>query len=207
MFDEYIKKHNINISDIIDKKNRKFFISDYETEVLLSYIIISVNPFSNIIKKRMKYVVTLDFPDYVEVKCKYEYFYNLFKNDENKILGVLKKRGYSDEFYEKEKEILMTAFLNFHNWYFTPDIETIKKNRSNKMNKDAEIIIKKSENNSSENKDDKETDSISENTEDKIQDDEENNDESYDRKKLLKISYMTSRLTKANYKKANRTLE
>jgi hypothetical protein len=107
MFFEHCAKYKIKVEDIdTNLQKRSFATKNKDFEVILSYCIMSVNPLAKIDKQKKQYLVNLDDEDVVEVETKANFFYMVFL---------------------KEKEILLTAFLNKHNPYFQPDEYAIQK--------------------------------------------------------------------------------
>lgn len=106
-YKDFIDKHGISEGDINPEHyNRVFRIKSREYEVLLSHIILSVNPYININKKRSEYKVVLDDADYVEVIERVDFFYRAFN---------------------KEKELFFSAFMDRFGSNFLPDEESVAK--------------------------------------------------------------------------------
>jgi len=142
MLEEFMKANNLTMFDIDDDAFlRSWKIINYEYEVLLSHIIMSVNPFAVIDKKRRKYKVRLDEFDFIEVENKFNYFYDLFLREEKNFIGWMNQNDYMPRnlMYEREKELLLTAFLNFHHEFLVPDQETIMKFRAQRGQMNEEI--------------------------------------------------------------------
>lgn len=130
MFEEHIKKHKIHISEIDASKNmRKFKIKSDDDRMILANVILSVNPFAEIIKLETALNVELDEEDFIEVRERFKYFVRLYKI---------------------EKQMLTDAFFHKHKDYFQPDEYTRNKWREkHKINEDlqsAQIKVEKIEN-------------------------------------------------------------
>lgn len=139
MFDEHIKKHKIHISEIDTSKNiRKFRVKSDDDRMILANVILSVNPFTEIIKLASGLNVELDEEDFSEVKEKFKYFSRLYKI---------------------EKQMLTDAFFYKHKDYFQPDEYTRNKWREKRtINEDlqqAQIKVDKIENKLSKADEDK----------------------------------------------------
>lgn len=139
MFDEHIKKHKIHISEIDSSKNmRKFRVKSDDDRMILANVILSVNPFTEIIKLASGLNVELDEEDFSEVKEKFKYFSRLYKI---------------------EKQMLTDAFFYKHKDYFQPDEYTRNKWREKRtINEDlqqAQIKVDKIENKLSKADEDK----------------------------------------------------
>lgn len=142
---KYLKEHGIAESEIDDEVfKRRFRLLNNEYEILLSHIIMSVNPFCIIDRtKAHEYIVTLDDEDFIEVEYKFMVFNNLFNEDEKRILKKYAK--LEQEKYQKEKLVLLTSFLEFHKRHLSPDLHSVAKQRSvtdGKINPDMAESVK-----------------------------------------------------------------
>ena len=121
---EYLKKHNLNDSDINPEMNRRFIeVGDSEEKDVLLNVILSVNPYTKHSDQKKGIECYLDNEDFDEVLSKFEYFKRLLK---------------------VEKELLITAFLTKHQQFFEPDEKAKKKWRERRVKNDA-LTINKSE--------------------------------------------------------------
>lgn len=126
-YDEFINKNNISEQEIdLEYFKRTFTLADNEYEILLSHIIMSVNPFC-VIKRdeHHKLIVPLDDEDYVEVENKFRVFHNVFKKDEKRML----RRFVGRKDYDNEKFIFFSGFISFHQNHFVPDAYSVSKQR------------------------------------------------------------------------------
>lgn len=106
-YKDFIDKHGIPEGDINPEHyNRVFRVKNREHEMLLSHIILSVNPYININKSRGEYKVVLDDADYVEVIERVDFFYKAFN---------------------KEKELFFLAFMERFGSNFIPDEQSVSK--------------------------------------------------------------------------------
>lgn len=129
-FDEHMAKHKLHLSDIDPSANmRRFRVKSDDDRMILANVILSVNPFTEIIKLASGLNVELDEEDFTEVKEKFKYFSRLFKI---------------------EKQMLNDSFFHKHRDYFQPDEHTRNKWREkHKINEDlqsAQIKVEKIEN-------------------------------------------------------------
>lgn len=112
MYDEFIKKHSLDESEIDPSlNNRKFRVKNYDDSLILTNVILSVNPFTKITQHELRTDCNLDWEDYNEVKKKFAYFVKL---------------------YRIEKELLNMAFFSKHSKFFQPDEDVQKKWRESK---------------------------------------------------------------------------
>lgn len=113
MYDDYIKEHGLNDSEINPDMNVREFcdIKDSDECDIAITIILSVNPYAkyNVLKDRIS--AELDDEDYFEAKDKLDYFIKLFR---------------------VEKNALRTAFAIRHNEFFKPDEYALNKWREHK---------------------------------------------------------------------------
>lgn len=126
--DDLIRKHNIPLSEIdISLNNRIFTIDNEDDKVILTNIILSINPYTTLITEKKFITTSLDDEDYAEVKSKFSYFVKLFR---------------------VEKELLTMAFFTKHADSFKPDEEAKKKFRdgSKSMNRDFQAAKNDAEN-------------------------------------------------------------
>jgi len=124
-YEEFIKKHNIEEEDIEPKHFRRSIkLKNKDHEILLSHIILSVNPFVVIDRKRGIYEVVLDDEDFVEVTERIDFFYGAFL---------------------KEKELFFLSFMSKFKDSFMPDEYAVSKHSEidKKMSEDAEALLKK----------------------------------------------------------------
>jgi len=128
-YEEFLHKNNISEQEIDSEYfKRTFVLADSEYEILLSHIIMSVNPFCTINRtENHRFLVSLDDEDFIEVEHKFMVFHNLFKSDEKRMLKRYSKLDKKD--YEKEKFIFLSGFLNFHQKHFAPDTYSVSKQR------------------------------------------------------------------------------
>lgn len=125
-YKEFMEKHGLSESEFDDKKfHRNIKLLNMDYEVLLSHVILAVNPFIKIEKKKYVYKVVLDDEDYKEVITRTRFFYKAFV---------------------KEKQLLMAAFMERFKDGFIPDEKAVKKHHrpSEKMQGYAEKLINKS---------------------------------------------------------------
>ena len=143
MYKEFMEKNGLNDSDIDPSvNNRKFRVKNYDDSLILTNVILSVNPFSKPISTELFIEAELDLEDFNEVKEKFRYFIKL---------------------YRIEKELLNMAFFSKHNSFFTPDEHAQKKWRENysentelkKAREQAEKLKNKSEKNKPDDNKDK----------------------------------------------------
>jgi hypothetical protein len=133
---DFITKHKINESDVDEKKyKRAFYLNGSSYETILSYVILSVNPFSEIEKSDNQYFVKLDDEDFIEVNYKIGIFYDYFLNS----LHYIKKIFLFTD--NKDESVFLTAFLTKNQSSFEPDEYAWKKFRGSmgkKVNPDVE---------------------------------------------------------------------
>lgn len=111
-----------------DYFKRTFNLVDTEYEILLSHVIMSVNPFTEIKRNEVsRYFVNLDDEDYIEVQHKFSVFHGHFKKYENSILGYVPFQ--SKEEYNKAKFLMLSSFLFFYQKHFEPDLYSVQKER------------------------------------------------------------------------------
>ena len=125
-YKEFMEKHSLSESEFDDKKfHRNIKILNMDYEILLSHVILAVNPFVKMDKKKYVYKVVLDDEDYKEVITRTRFFYKAFV---------------------KEKQLLMAAFMERFKDGFIPDEKSVKKHHrpSEKMQGYAEKLINKS---------------------------------------------------------------
>ena len=196
---------NNNISEFeIDSENfkRTFNLADSEYEILLSNIIMSVNPFCKINRTEdHKFVVILDEEDFIEVESKFRTFHNLFKKDEDRMLYFYSKLKNED--YEKEKFIFLSGFISFHQKYFMPDMYSVYKQRgsdNNKVNPDMADKVSSV----TEEKQKEENKKNYQNNKKKL--DETPAPKSFNQTEIEKLVEYTEKYTPINYMRANRTL-
>lgn len=130
MFEEHIKKHKIHISEIDASKNmRKFRVKSDDDRFILGNVILSVNPYAELIKLEKSINVSLDEEDFIEVVNRFKYFARLYKI---------------------ERDMLAMSFMHKHKDFFQPDEYTRSKWREKyKINEDlqsAQIKVEKIEN-------------------------------------------------------------
>lgn len=128
-YDEFLNKNNISEQEIDSEYfKRTFNLVDSEYGILLSHIIMSVNPFC-VIKRdeEHRFIVPLDDEDFVEVETKFRVFHNVFKKDEKRMLR--RYNHLSKEDYEEEKFIFLSGFISFHQNHFAPDEYSVSKQR------------------------------------------------------------------------------
>lgn len=119
-YEEYLKKHNLTENDVEPNRyNRKIRLKDKDYEVFLNHVILSVNPFITIDKKKGCYEVNLDDADYLEVMERTDFFHKAFKS---------------------EKELFFVAFMEKFKSYFLPDEESVEKHKDS-MNKPTNHTI------------------------------------------------------------------
>jgi len=128
-YDEFLHKNNISENEIDSEYfKRTFNLADSEHEILLSHIIMSVNPFCLINRtENHKFIAPLDDEDFIEVEYKFMIFHDVFKKDEKRMLSIYSRLDKKD--YEKEKFIFLSGFLNFHQKHFAPDPYSVLKMR------------------------------------------------------------------------------
>jgi len=129
-FEEHIKKYKIHISEIDASKNmRKFIVKSDDDRFILGNVILSVNPYAELIKFTTFIKVSLDEEDFIEVVNRFKYFARLYKT---------------------EREMLQMSFMHKHKDFFQPDEYTRNKWREKyKINEDlqsAQIKVEKIEN-------------------------------------------------------------
>ena len=176
-YEDYLKKHNLTENDIEPQHhNRRINIKNKDYEVLLSHVILSVNPFININKKKGYYEVLLDDADYIEVIERVNFYYKAFI---------------------REKEFFFIAFMDKFRISFMPDEEAVNKHSATamKMAEDAERLFKKS--NPEKNK--------SKIIED-IKNEPAPPNSNMDSRTLQKIDYYKKLIDNLRYTKANRRL-
>lgn len=130
-YKEFMEKHGLSESEFDDKKfHRNIKLLNMDYEVLLSHVILAVNPFIKIEKKKYVYKVVLDDEDYKEVITRTRFFYKAFV---------------------KEKQLLMAAFMERFKDGFIPNEKSVKKHHrpSEKMQGYSEKLINKSNSNKS----------------------------------------------------------
>ncbi len=116
-YEEFLKKHNLQDSDVDPEANTRKIYAKHDDEVdLLLNIILSVNPFTKHSTDKKEITCELDNEDYIEVLEKYEYFGKLFR---------------------VEKELLIVAFSSKHKKFMTPDDDAKIKWRSHKKENEA----------------------------------------------------------------------
>lgn len=133
IYKEFIEKHKIEESEIDPSlNNRKFRVNNYDDSLILTNVILSVNPYTKITAHELCIQCDLDEEDFNEVKQKFRYFVKL---------------------YRIEKELLNMAFFSKHQKFFVPDEHSQNKWRESKKENDelrkarerAENITKKAE--------------------------------------------------------------
>lgn len=139
MYKEFMEKHGLNDVDVDpSSNNRKFKVKNDDDALILTNVILSVNPFTKIVNLPLIIQAELDSEDFNEVREKFRYFVKLWR---------------------VEKELLRMAFFSKHNEFFTPDDhaknkwrehnnenEELKKarERAEKLSKTKDEIIKNS---------------------------------------------------------------
>lgn len=124
IYEEYIKKHSLNDSDINPEMNKRVIeVKDGDYKDVLLNVILSVNPYTRHNDTQTSIECYLDHDDYTEVLKKYEYFSKMFR---------------------VERELLITAFLLKHANLFEPDHKAQKKWRERRVENDA-FNVKKQE--------------------------------------------------------------
>lgn len=126
-YEEFLHKNNISEQEIDSEYfKRTFNLADSEYGILLSHIVMSVNPFCLIKKdEENKFVVSLDDEDYIEVEHKFRVFHNAFKEDEK----IMLRRYVGRDDYENEKFVFLSGFISFHQNHFVPDVYSVSKQR------------------------------------------------------------------------------
>lgn len=126
---KFIKDNKISEKEIEEDYFKRIFnLVDTEYEILLSHVIMSVNPFSEIKRPEVsKFFVSLDDEDYIEVQHKFSIFHGEFKRYEKMILGYLPFQTQED--YNKAKFLMLSSFLFFYQKYFEPDLYSVQKER------------------------------------------------------------------------------
>lgn len=129
-FEEHLKKYKIHISEIDSSKNmRNFRVKSDDDRFILGNVILSVNPYAELIKLTTIIKVSLDEEDFIEVVNRFKYFARLYKT---------------------EREMLQMSFMHKHKDFFQPDEYTRNKWREKyKINEDlqsAQIKVEKIEN-------------------------------------------------------------
>lgn len=138
-FEEHLKKYKIHISEIDSSKNmRSFRVKSDDDRFILGNVILSVNPYAELIKLANFIKVSLDEEDFIEVVNRFKYFARLYKT---------------------EREMLQMSFMHKHKDFFQPDEYTRNKWREKyKINEDlqsAQIKVEKIENKLSKSDQDK----------------------------------------------------
>lgn len=129
-FEEHLKKYKIHISEIDSSKNmRSFRVKSDDDRFILGNVILSVNPYAELIKLTTIIKVSLDEEDFIEVVNRFKYFARLYKT---------------------ERQMLEMSFMHKHKDFFQPDEYTRNKWREKyKINEDlqsAQIKVEKIEN-------------------------------------------------------------
>lgn len=129
-FEEHLKKYKIHISEIDSSKNmRSFRVKSDDDRFILGNVILSVNPYAELIKLANFIKVSLDEEDFIEVVNRFKYFTRLYKT---------------------ERQMLEMSFMHKHKDFFQPDEYTRNKWREKyKINEDlqsAQIKVEKIEN-------------------------------------------------------------
>lgn len=129
-FEEHLKKYKIHISEIDSSKNmRSFKVKSDDDRFILGNVILSVNPYAELIKLTTIIKVSLDEEDFIEVVNRFKYFARLYKT---------------------ERQMLEMSFMHKHKDFFQPDEYTRNKWREKyKINEDlqsAQIKVEKIEN-------------------------------------------------------------
>lgn len=129
-FEEHLKKYKIHISEIDSSKNmRSFRVKSDDDRFILGNVILSVNPYAELIKLTTIIKVSLDEEDFIEVVNRFKYFARLYKT---------------------ERDMLQMSFMHKHKDFFQPDEYTRNKWREKyKINEDlqsAQIKVEKIEN-------------------------------------------------------------
>lgn len=107
MYDAFIKKHNIDDVSINPSANkRRFRVKNYDDSLILTNVILSINPFTKLIQNELSLECELDLEDFNETKQKFGHFVKLYRID---------------------KELLNMAFFSKHQKFFTPDEDVKKK--------------------------------------------------------------------------------
>jgi hypothetical protein len=100
-YEEHLKKHRLTEGDIDSSaNNRRFKIKNDDDSMILTNVILSVNPFTKLIHVGNVVDVNLDDEDYLEVREKFKFFVKL---------------------YRLEKEVFTMAFFSKHKQFFEPD--------------------------------------------------------------------------------------
>ncbi len=117
MLDELLAKHGISIDEIdADNNIRTFKIKNPDDGLLLTNIILSVNPYCKLILLQSYVKCTLDAEDHKEVIAKFRYFINLWRI---------------------EKDLLVLSFFTKHQAHFKPDEYAYEKFRDAKKEKNS----------------------------------------------------------------------
>jgi len=126
---KFIKDNKISEKEIEEDYFKRIFnLVDTEYEILLSHVIMSVNPFVEIKRPEVsKCFVNLDDEDYIEVQHKFSIFHGEFKRYEKMILGFVPFQ--SEEDYNKAKFLMLSSFLFFYQKHFEPDLYSVQKER------------------------------------------------------------------------------
>jgi len=129
-FKEHMEKYGLEMGEIDASSNtRKFRVKSLDDLIIITNVILSVNPFTQTIQLKDAIKVDLDNEDYFEVIEKFKYFSKLHKI---------------------EKQLLMDSFFHKHKDFFQPDERTRTKWRDkHQVNKDlqkAQLRVDKMEN-------------------------------------------------------------
>lgn len=101
MYDDYLRKHKLTPEQIEGSfKHRTFKIKDADGLIILTNVVLSVNPFAKIIPEKNFLNVELDDEDFIEVREKFRYFLKLWR---------------------VEKDLLTMSFFGKHQQFFSPD--------------------------------------------------------------------------------------
>jgi hypothetical protein len=184
---DFIAKHNIKEEDIDPKHHiRSFRLKGQDYSVLLSHIILSVNPFIIIDKKKGQYEVVLDDEDYIEVTERVNFFYDAFK---------------------REKELFFIAFMDKFSSNFVPDEQAVEKHSqvAKKMAEDAEILFNSKNPKSKEEKKD-EYDPLNQPSEEEKMESDKQAKPTITNRDVKKIEVYKKCIDNLRYTKANRRI-
>lgn len=113
-YNDFIKEHNLNDSEIDTNMYRREFLDvlDAEEKDIAITVLLSVNPYAKYNTLAKSISAELDDEDFIEAKDKIDYFIKLWRI---------------------EKNALRTAFAIRHNNFFKPDSDAMNKWRERKV--------------------------------------------------------------------------
>ena len=115
MLQEFLEKNNIDISEISPENHDRIFALNNEEEILvITNVILSINPYAKIEREEFDIKCILDKEDFDEVKTKYQHFISL---------------------WIVEKRMMSTLFFTKHEKHFRPDEYAWNKFRDGKKEK------------------------------------------------------------------------